>query len=368
MEEFERKANRYNLRFLLFANLFLILVWILNVSGVFIIDEHLLNSCVWSSLVLAIATVLFAYYVGTDKSWVKYVVVTSIVFEISIMSTALTYHATLLYIMPLIYSCMYQKRRVVYYTYSLTVISIFITIMTGYYVGLCDANMVLLTSMPMKEYVNFTDMSYHFGPVNPNPWVTLPLYYGVPRCILITVLVPLLLHVADTAAKMAHKEEKLQTLSETDQMTKLFNRNKYLSMSKHHYPNCIKVGVMFFDVNGLKATNDELGHEIGDKLIISVSSAIRDIVPSNGNAYRIGGDEFVIILEGTSEELLETQMIKMLRKWEQSMEAKNRESLVRISAAEGHATGNGYDFEEVLKRADENMYEAKQKRKKEMEV
>lgn len=61
-------------------------------------------------------------------------------------------------------------------------------------------------------------------------------------------------------------------------------------------------------------------------------------------------------------------MIKMLRKWEQSMEAKNRESLVRISAAEGHATGNGYDFEEVLKRADENMYEAKQKRKKEMEV
>lgn len=50
------------------------------------------------------------------------------------------------------------------------------------------------------------------------------------------------------------------------------------------------------------------------------------------------------------------------------MEAKNRESLVCISAAEGHATGNGYDFEEVLKRADENMYEAKQKRKKEMEV
>lgn len=50
------------------------------------------------------------------------------------------------------------------------------------------------------------------------------------------------------------------------------------------------------------------------------------------------------------------------------MEAKNRESLVCISAAEGHATGTGYDFEEVLKRADENMYEAKQKSKKEMEV
>ena len=65
-------------------------------------------------------------------------------------------------------------------------------------------------------------------------------------------------------------------------------------------------GVAYIDLNGLKQVNDSLGHEAGDRLICSAAQCILKTFPEN--AYRIGGDEFVIILPESGKAEFEEQM------------------------------------------------------------
>lgn len=66
------------------------------------------------------------------------------------------------------------------------------------------------------------------------------------------------------------------------------------------YTDCAKkkeYSLICFDVNGLKKINDEHGHKEGDKCLISICDSIRSTIPLSGTLYRMGGDEFVIILK-----------------------------------------------------------------------
>lgn len=56
------------------------------------------------------------------------------------------------------------------------------------------------------------------------------------------------------------------------------------------------------DLNGLKAANDNIGHEAGDELIIGASKCMDNAFSGLGRTYRVGGDEFAVLLRGTREE------------------------------------------------------------------
>lgn len=89
--------------------------------------------------------------------------------------------------------------------------------------------------------------------------------------------------------------QKLQMLSHYDTLTGLRNRNSYvetIDRLERIKPNTL--GVIYIDLNGLKETNDKYGHKFGDDLLINAGRVIAKHF--HDNAYRIGGDEFVIIL------------------------------------------------------------------------
>lgn len=94
------------------------------------------------------------------------------------------------------------------------------------------------------------------------------------------------------------REEQLIKMSTTDELTRLYNRRSYdedISIyDKENMPDDL-VFVMA-DVNGLKQTNDTLGHEAGDELICGVSSVLLAIFGKYGKVYRTGGDEFAAII------------------------------------------------------------------------
>lgn len=105
---------------------------------------------------------------------------------------------------------------------------------------------------------------------------------------------------------------------ETDALTGFRNRKAYYQDIEKIENDEIKsrkhVGVAFADVNGLKSTNDQSGHEAGDKLIFSIAETIAEVFP-HANKYRLGGDEFVVLSFEESKEAFMEKIRQLESGW-----------------------------------------------------
>lgn len=156
--------------------------------------------------------------------------------------------------------------------------------------------------------------------------------------------------------------EKLVYESEHDGLTGLYNKGRYLSMSDKEYRNLDSIAVFNFDVNNLKIINDRYGHEAGDKLLIKAANSIRKVTSNKVHAYRVGGDEFLVIAENVSYE----ETISIKERWENELARLNSqddETNCVIAVGMVYAEKE-YDYETLVKKADELMYEDKKNKKK----
>lgn len=153
-------------------------------------------------------------------------------------------------------------------------------------------------------------------------------------------------------------------LAYRDSMTGVKNKTAYDEMAKKIEEKMRteqpEFAVVVFDINGLKQVNDNFGHDFGDILIIDCSKLICKSF-KRSPVYRIGGDEFVVILENDDLEHYQER----LEDFQREIEEANRTSNVgfKISIARGIAiynSGTDLVFANVFKRADEAMYQNKQ--------
>ena len=358
------KANRYTVRCQINSFLIMTAVWLLNVFNIFIIDSELMNVSYLISMAITLTCWLVCRVGGAEKSWMKYVLLFLTVLFSTTLGTFLTYQAVLVAVIPLCLSMQYYKRKVVYYTYGLTIVSILFSTMAGYFMGLCDANMLVLTTGTLSKYVTPETETAVFDAINANPWGTLPLYYALPRCMILFAVIIIGSHAAHASAKKAIREAELRKLSETDGMTGLYNKNKYMAMVETHYPTVDRVGVIYWDADGLKMLNDTFGHEVGDSLITTVGMSIQELCTESRHGYRVGGDEFLLILEHADE----TEIRRVLEAWKKRFAKINQQGKTVFHASVGYATGVGARVEEVVKQADEQMYKEKRKWKEQGNV
>lgn len=332
------------------------LILVLNILNIFIVEDKLMYVAVLGSIVATLLIALIVKYFNNTPV-TKYIIIAIMIMNVTVIGLKLTYHAILVCTLPIICSTQYKNKRFVYYTYIVSVIGMFLSVMLGYFYGLCDANMLTLTTSTTSTYVDETTNALLFETANDNPWITLPLFFVFPRALLLLALIPVILHIIDVISQNAVREMEYKKLSETDSMTQLFNKNKYLQMIEDYYPEIETVGVMFWDINGLKDVNDTYGHEYGDHLISAISSAIKENMGEYTYAYRIGGDEFVVIIENATEEML----VAISKKCKASIAIKNEVSKIPISASVGYAVGLGDNIETLIAKADANMYKDKKK-------
>lgn len=107
------------------------------------------------------------------------------------------------------------------------------------------------------------------------------------------------------------------------------------------------VGVCYSDINGLKAINDELGHEEGDKIIRKTADIFASVFKGK-YCYRIGGDEFIVILPEIEEDIFDAMIQKLKVK------------LKDVSVSVGHVWSNdSKKIKEIVKAADQEMYGSK---------
>jgi diguanylate cyclase (GGDEF)-like protein len=288
------------------------------------------------------------------SAWVKYVVIFWVFAITTTITTALTFHAYLVMLLPIVYCSMYSSKRVMVYAYILTVVNIVITVYVGYSYGLCDCNMALLSGKPLTEYLDEAG-NFTLTQVNDRTWWTLPLFFVLPRSVICLGFAVICSTVSTIIRDNMKYMQEMETMAELDEMTGVFNRNKYLSMTTESYAHEDTVAVIFWDINGLKKTNDALGHSAGDELIVSIADAIKNVSNQFDNAYRIGGDEFVMIMRGGTEYSAK----KKIQEWEGELQKIQKNTKIRLSASSGFAAGPGHELDRIIKQADEMMYENK---------
>ena len=148
-----------------------------------------------------------------------------------------------------------------------------------------------------------------------------------------------------------------------DELTGVKNKHAYVEMEKilntrieEKYTPSFAICV--FDLNGLKEINDTYGHQEGDKFIKHGCDTICRIF-KHSPAYRVGGDEFVVIAQGYDYLNIDALMLKMRK---HNMRNKQKGDVV-IAAGMSRFKGNE-TVADVFKRADEEMYRNKKELKK----
>jgi len=149
-----------------------------------------------------------------------------------------------------------------------------------------------------------------------------------------------------------------------DSLTSLPNRNYFI----RELNRCINsqeidnenLTLMFIDLDRLKTINDSLGHDIGDIMIISVASRIKNIMRDNDMVARLGGDEFLIMLKGKlSTESIVKIATNILSKLREPIEADGHHLYTSASIGICTYPNDGKDSSTLLKHTDTAMYKAK---------
>ncbi|MCH2058590.1 MAG: EAL domain-containing protein [Thalassotalea sp.] len=152
----------------------------------------------------------------------------------------------------------------------------------------------------------------------------------------------------------------LRRLANSDTLTGLPNRSFFqanqLKLMKSKVPHALLV----FDLDNFKKINDSMGHQVGDSILIEVAKRISKIASKRTSVYRLGGDEFSVIIENTNDIHTITSLAKSILKLiALPLKVKNQELVLFSSIGIVLNPEDGATPQELLKNADTAMYHAK---------
>lgn len=163
------------------------------------------------------------------------------------------------------------------------------------------------------------------------------------------------------------KAELISNLAYTDGLTEVGNRTAYQEkLDEIETEFSDKLGIIIFDVNNLKAVNDNYGHAAGDDIICTSAELIFETFGKYGDVFRIGGDEFAVLIPSENPQEIYD---KLLPVFQERMNQRNRREGDRIPIVVAHGFACAQEIKndsihEAIQEADRHMYEDKKNLKK----
>ncbi len=158
-------------------------------------------------------------------------------------------------------------------------------------------------------------------------------------------------------------QHRIEEQADTDFLTGLLNRSRCEKDLARHVDEAKKAGgsgaILYLDLDDFKHINEGLGHHYGDMLLKSVSKALRRIEGLQGNCYRVGGDEFVLLLPMSHFHLLESVVEGVGKVFNRPWFLKDSDYYCTMSMGMVDFPGNGESVSDLMRKADISMYEAK---------
>lgn len=361
--ETERKPNRYAANAMATVTVVLVLVWILNELSVFHVNPWLMRGGALLSVVAAAIPLVLSHHPAANVAPVtKYVIMGCAVVCTFIVSVLLNFHVTMALLFPISVAMLYRSRRIGWFAVIGSALCTVLSPVIGYLTGAWDVSFIkFLTTIGSGKEVELTVAST----ISRGTAIGyILLYIVLPRLFIVAGFGFIMSYVIKTGIENVRDQISIHNFSERDALTGLYNQNFYKSLLESDLGEG-NVGVMFFDVNGLKGENDANGHEYGDLLLRRCAESIRRILDEDTTGYRVGGDEFLALIKTDDEAELE----KKVHEWRAALDIVNLENNqqyggIRCSMEVGTAFGKMNDLSELVRRADSVMYEFKKNRKR----
>lgn len=195
---------------------------------------------------------------------------------------------------------------------------------------------------------------------------TLPNIRGISSIgIVIFIFILIISFYISLTQKLMQETERnfLIKSAYTDELTQIHNRRYCIEyMNKIRDAESSSYTIICFDLNNLKTVNDTLGHAKGDILIKSAADVIAETFEEHGIVARMGGDEFIAVLDTAQHE----EIAKLMEQFRLNILRKNQEvEDLNMSIAYGYASSTikEYDIDKIYQVADDRMYENKKKMK-----
>ncbi|HEY2090840.1 MAG TPA: GGDEF domain-containing protein [Thermoanaerobaculia bacterium] len=158
--------------------------------------------------------------------------------------------------------------------------------------------------------------------------------------------------------------ERILDLADSDDLTGIWNKRYFRRQLPHEIERArvynLPLSLLMFDVDDFKQINDSFGHTIGDVVLSELCGAVRETIRHPDFFVRFGGDEFAVVLPHTDLSGAAAVAERILERVRELTIPTDEEGAIRCSVSIGLADyRNGESANDVIRRADERLYEAK---------
>ncbi len=196
-----------------------------------------------------------------------------------------------------------------------------------------------------------------------NLYSTRHLAFSSAQLSLLTSIASKLAVTVENSAKF----QQAETRASVDFLTGLPNAGALFLHLQNELARCARtgteLGLLVFDLDGFKGVNDQYGHLTGNRLLQLVAQGLRENCREYDFVARMGGDEFVMVLPGVTEEAVGHRLQRMRSYVERVGIELCGTMCVSVSGGAAFFPHDGHTAEELLARADKHMYDEKNQRK-----
>lgn len=362
-ERNDRRPNRYVAAALQVGLIGMFFCLVLNEINIFHLSKAVMRVCAAFSTVCTVVPLVLA---GSDKLSVnpksKYVILTCVCAMCFFVALCLFPFTVPLCVLPMLLAAQYNSRRLSYMAIAGSCLCAAVAPPLGCAMGLWDSEFLrfLISSVWGREMLIIPAMERSPGVMNTGIFGVV-MFLSFPWLLTVLLLGRLILTVTRKGEESIETQVKVMQMSQMDALTGLYNQNIYSRYLKTPVQGDETVGVLFFDVDGLKRVNDDGGHEQGDLLLRRCSESLHGLLDDNCHGFRIGGDEFLLVVDTEDPAVLDQK----LDQWRKAMELINIENRTRHKGlvchmSVGKAFGKKYDLPELIVLADGRMYTEKE--------